>query len=356
MVNDRPMSTWERVKYFPTAVKLTWKDWLLYNNIHDASRTRLNSWTIDHPRNRSKPVRDILTYHNECRPGRIPRRQHEQQRRFVEDAWKVGPLILAYLPPIIGYIPMLLAIVAPRQVLSRRFHNSYEIRTYSEIQFQQRRSEFAGVAEKFISSTAMGRKLTVDDVTIVGEDSAGPIFDAYPFSTVFQYRAGTSSLYKLRRGFLSDIDSIPLEYLREFALAVGVNQTLPHWMSVQVTAFLPAFVIRGWVRRIAIAVAEDDFLLLSEDADDFGCVSLTDQEVIDASLMRGLPINIPIDEMRHCLTNHLMMVAKAKERAVNRPLDGVSEGFGLFSLHLPILRAYFRGQQETRKQKQQIED
>jgi hypothetical protein len=65
----------ERMRNFPAGVKQLYKDMLRYKNIHDASRTRLNAWTIRKPLSRDDDGRlPFIILDEELRPGRIPRR------------------------------------------------------------------------------------------------------------------------------------------------------------------------------------------------------------------------------------------------------------------------------------------
>lgn len=73
---DRRLPTaMERMRNFPAGVKQLYKDILRYKNIHDASRTRLNAWTIQKPLSRGDDSRlPFIIIDEEKRPGRIPRR------------------------------------------------------------------------------------------------------------------------------------------------------------------------------------------------------------------------------------------------------------------------------------------
>ena len=121
------MTVRERVLLFPTSVQRLWKDWLLYQNIRDAAATPRNAWTV-HPQRLSLQgalASGIVHSH-------IPWRQREQQRRFREGVATVLPVVVLWMIPVVGYLPMLLAVAAPRQVLSRHFHNEYEQRLYNQ--------------------------------------------------------------------------------------------------------------------------------------------------------------------------------------------------------------------------------
>jgi hypothetical protein len=59
--------------------------------------------------------------------------------------------------------------------------------------------------------------------------------------------------------------------------------------------------------------------------------------------MRGLPITVSHETMREYLTNHLQMVSSVKRRL---PLDPATEGFGLFTLHLSVIRDFLKSQKQ----------
>jgi hypothetical protein len=177
---DRPSTSWERVKNFPNGAKKLYYDLLRYKNIHDASRTKLNAWTIQHPM-RGDNIKEPLLwriYNNEARPGRIPRRQHEQQRRLMQEDLRIMlPLLLVWALPLIGYLPMILVIFCPRQVLTRQFLNDRDIEDYAKIEYRQCREQYSKLAKYFWGSV-MTNAHTILRIEKQGEDAAGPIFDA----------------------------------------------------------------------------------------------------------------------------------------------------------------------------------
>lgn len=369
--NLRPMTMGERIRYFPIGAKELMKDCMLYKNIHDASRTRLNAWTIKHPFLRNTNGRSdgviqeqngFMIHNNEIRPGRIPRRQYEEQRRLEQDISFMIPLLLLWIPPIIGYLPLILAVGAPRQVLTRQFFNDYEIRWYALLEDQQRRRVFPQIQELFWnqvtterSSRNLGLLGGTSAATQRESDAAGPIIDPLFLYPVFAdpslstsgeitYADSEHHVNKLLPGALHSIltntATPPDKYLVPLALAIGINQNLPAWLSESLTMYLlPNRWLRMRIRRQAIAVAEDDWLLLLEGHDQNECQSLRPFEVQDACLMRGLPVNVSEEDMRECLTNHLKMIASVRGRLRKPP---TTVDFGLFTLHLSIIRDYFK--------------
>jgi hypothetical protein len=131
----------------------------------------------------------------------------------------------------------------------------------------------------------------------------------------------------------------------KLSLAVGINQYFPGWLSPWVTELSPSIWLKSQIDRISRIICHDDALLLEEGHDlainqQHSCASrLTDTEVMDACLMRGLPVtNNSVEERRECLTNHLKMIASVKQR-IQGP---ITEGFRLFTLHLAPLRYHLK--------------
>ena len=89
-------------------------------------------------------------------------------------------------------------------------------------------------------------------------------------------------------------------------------------------------------------VYRDDGMLLEEGYHLSGCSSLTDVELRNACLMRGLPVSpdTSIAERRRCLTNHLNMISQVKQRLAidDRWTIQDEDGFALFTVHLAPIR------------------
>ena len=107
----------ERVFKFGSGVGLLWNDFQLYRNIRDASTTPRNAWTIE---NKRLEIPSSVVASQVIR-SRIPWRQQEQQRRFIDGLFTVFPVVALWAIPVVGYIPMFVAIATPRQLLSRHF-------------------------------------------------------------------------------------------------------------------------------------------------------------------------------------------------------------------------------------------
>ena len=319
----------QRMKHFPSGVRGLYLDCLRYKNIRDASLTPLNAWTIDRQQKRPRPdlsesrfFKLVLTGQAHPSGTQVPRRQYEQQRRLEVDVSKMLPIVLIWIPPIIGYLAMVLAITAPRQLLSRHFLNQYEIYYYNILEYRQRQQHFDNVQRLFREQPGLADISTMTEPC--GEvDEAGPILD--PLQVYVE-------AFSSAQAPLSSVDKIPRSYMVQLALALGVHQSLPSWASEPVTRLALSFWLRFRIRQKIQTVRHDDVALLRQGG---GIDLLTDIELMDACLWRGLPVDLSAERMRVCLKNHLDMIESVRNR-LDIAYD--DEGFGLFSVHLTILR------------------
>ena len=144
------------------------------------------------------------------------------------------------------------------------------------------------------------------------------------------------------------------------SLATGIYQSLPKWLSPWITEWTPSWCLAYQIDRVGRMVVQDDILLLEEEHDVTGCSTLTDTEVLDACLIRGLPVmSHSAEERRKCLTNHLKLIRSVKQRLLVRQQQqqqqqlgkggnnngrnlSKTEGFRLFTLHLNPLRYHLK--------------
>ena len=141
----------------------------------------------------------------------------------------------------------------------------------------------------------------------------------------------------------------------KLSLATGIYQSLPKWLSPWITEWTPAWCLAYQIDSIGRSIVQDDSLLLEERHDITRCQTLTDIEVLDACLIRGLPImNHSTNERRQCLTNHLKLIASVKQRLLIRQQQQQqhdrnifqTDGFRLFTLHLNPLRYHLKKTQQ----------
>jgi hypothetical protein len=171
---------------------------------------------------------------------------------------------------------------------------------------------------------------------------------------------------------LASLDQYPRPYLIQLSLSIGIYPTMPAPVNYWLTSWwTPTWFLRRYIRNVAAALALDDQILLYEEevfrsSSRKGCQNttsfvqtLTNVELMDACLLRGLPIiHVSREEMCRSLTNHLHMIASILRTKQNptRCNDHTfqsdnaqavfpivtDETIGLFGLHLPILRTFLK--------------
>lgn len=254
--------------------------------------------------------------------------------------------------------------LAPRQVMSRHFHSNYEILWYCAIEYSQRKESFVPLGDLFWSSFPhinIHKVVQMEGAEAYPSDKAGPILDARLLYAAFcphkgsshdQYhgvvpssKATAALLTGMPHGVYMSVYDLPREYLVKLSLSVGICQQVPGWLSKLLVHVSPSMWLRRQVNRISEVVCHDDALLLEEGHHCNHCASLTDEEVTDACLLRGLPVEMddPIEVRRECLTNHLKMIAQVKW-SMDGPMD---RSFQLFTMHLAPLRYHLKTLQMT---------
>uniref|UniRef100_A0A7S3DXE5 Letm1 RBD domain-containing protein n=1 Tax=Entomoneis paludosa TaxID=265537 RepID=A0A7S3DXE5_9STRA len=392
----RGMTPVERAQQFPLAVWELWEDCIECQNIVDATKTPRNAWTAHSNINTNQQHLSLLLpgssqfYHGDDLeslrgvPPNLPWRQYVQQRQLVQDVTRVLIPLLVWIPPIIGWIPTILAVAAPRQAFTRHFHNAFEQVQFALLEQEQRQVEYESV------------------IRFLCQESSHLFWDQYHFN-YFEHDAQESSpvgpqlrdpvgLYHAifessspfnrsrLAGQQGGLDDLPAKYVRHLAMALGLYQSLPgpHVNQVVGKSLVPVALLRAQVRRALFRMVEEDAQLLADGHDQEEMSRLTDQEVVNACVRRNLPIvlageentSIPIkanvskaqaillqgphvvdyQEMRRNLTRHLQYISDVSHEVVShveihyvdkRPEERseiAKERLGMFAVHVPILQ------------------
>lgn len=281
----------------------------------------------------------------------IPWRQQAQQRQFLSGLYTVAPVVTLFMVPIVGYLPMLLSVVLPRQLLSRHFYNEYEILHYNQLAYQQRLPFYPRIVEfwpKTIMehSTESGVNWSVHDICTV-------------YNTYFRAATNETAAAKNFSFSLAALDQYPRDYLIALALSSGLYDTLPpslqYWCAANGT---PSWYLRRFLRQLARTIAHDDSVLCHEEQivssspggkEGSFVDTMTTVELMDACLLRGLRIaQASREEMTTALLQHLHTtdaVRKLHSASANATRDDTrvtptdfDEQIGLFAIHLPILQ------------------
>lgn len=318
------------IRSFSKGLELLLEDYRTYRNIEaaEASSTR-NAW-----------VRGI------------PRRQLEQRRQFLSDIQIALPTVALFMLPIIGYLAPLLATTFPRQLLSRQFHTAFQHRMYAAEEYNGRKIYFAKLTNLSIQryqsydkgATATTIKgLLFSSNTPILSDEAGPVISNMALFVQFMFRTMTTTLsrstLKMNNALgcassatnfditaLSNcalLDALSREHLHLLFMSTGYTKLPPYVANVLYNKyFFPSFIMKSVIRKVGSNIVHDDASLLKDLGDishhlDFCSLShLTDEEVLDACALRGLPIDTDkistTTQMRKCLFNHLRQMAEVK--------------------------------------------
>jgi len=297
-------SVLELVKSFPSGLTRLISCIQAYQNINEAAFSKHNTWSNS----------------NNGLVGYIPRRQSEQKRKLKRDLTKVAlPVGFAAIPFIGNSIFPIIAF-SPSFFLSSHFLEGYQ-RPIAHDEYRDRLGAFEACANYFwvtVLREGKERKLDVMAKLKRSDDGkAGAIVDG-------------CALYDLCHDRFPN--HIPRQQLLKIAIVAG--------MSPVIVAILPSVWIRFRLGSIAKDIILDDSDLIRDNIYDGGCQSLTDDEILNANSLRGLPCgrDISYDEMRNYLTKHLGIMKPIFENKGGKIGLLGSFASAMFVLHLPAIR------------------
>lgn len=279
---NRPVSFLERARDFSGNTKELYDEYQRYVCIQEAKRSPL--WN-----------------------GRIPRRQQQQAVQIVEDLKVVLPSVLLCMVPIVGSFALLPVAMAPRQLLSRQFHNDFEHRKFAVIAAKQRQTAAIKVGAMFSAQ-----------LQLHPSDDMHQAFEKYKASETVQ-----------------SLENIPTAHLVSLALSAGFAQRFPSWFSSNLADMMPSETLIRFTREKVQRLARDNRLLIEENQVEAGCGALTTEEVVDANLARCINTTGTSEEMRQDLTEYLKIV---EVLSTNKTVSDLS--FGLFCMHIMPLKLW----------------
>jgi len=257
-------TTWLTIKKITRGAKHLWNDYLTYDNINAAVKTKVNAWK-----------------------GKIPRRQHEQQRLFRYDAMKVAPTAVMFLVPFVKYVIGLVAMYAfPKQLLSRHFWTERQKRLFTHQSYEAKQQHFLDLLNAGLGGRSdLMRKIENDiSVTVHSYDRAGPVISA---KCAVRILVGSPP----NQATIDDVfDEISKFQLTRLARAKNAY-SFP---------FLPKLLLKHNMKTLACDIARDDALLIKENKIN----EISDEEIVLACDLRSLPThsNIAIFDMREVST------------------------------------------------------
>mmetsp|Transcript_9451 Transcript_9451/g.20452 ORF Transcript_9451/g.20452 Transcript_9451/m.20452 type:complete len:573 (-) Transcript_9451:198-1916(-) len=305
------------------------------------------------------------------------RRPQEHQRQISRDLQTTLPTVFAFLfIPGVGYAFLLLGMMFPRLLLSRQFHTKKQRWEFAEEEFSVKRcggwevrlnADFWGMMMRCMprlrlfergeddgfedngeehNNNSDGRNNDVipgylEPLSYLKMDAAGPVYTKQSMLRLYhlfqhlnhqqQHHNATTTTSFQRSPSIQNLQTTHLQ-----SLALSNNLASPIYLpSTIAPLFLQTFVSKMYLRRKLITLAEDilmdDAALIEEGQLECHCHRMTEEEVLDACWLRGLPLGrfvkvggiIAADRggggvngvddsqvamMRNALTNHLQMM------------------------------------------------
>ena len=298
------------IKTLPVGSKKLYYDYQTYKNIRDASKTKINAWCK-------------LEHH-------IPRRQKEQQKKFLLDVKKVAVPVALMSIPMIGNFFAIFVAVDPRFFLSDQFFTEEQVRYFVSKEYNERKVYFSSCAidvEELFSITISASKPggTVGSMDNSKYITGSVIENVMPLYSLFQDQ------YSAKKKGTHQNDA---QLSRNNILNIAFSS----WLASPILWVQPSKLIKRKLDALAKDIIEDDIMLIHEKHHLNSCSLLTSSEVLDACSKRSLPcaIDQSVDAMRESLTSHLLIMEKILDKVGHAGLQ--SKEAEHFVLYLPTIQ------------------
>jgi len=367
---------------------------------HPTKRTKNNSPLLSHNPSSSSLSGNYLT----------TRRPQEHLRQISRDLQITLPTVAAFLlVPFVGYSFVLLGMMFPRLLLSRQFHTREQrwefatkeygerrawygrlnvdfwgscMRTMPDLALCRRRVEFTIVDEQqqthhFENRGSNNAPLFLEPLSYLEMDAAGPVFSKQSMYTLYNLFQCVGEGKGVAASESPSIQSLQPTHLH--ALALSNNLASPMLLPSNLAptflqTCIPSTYLQLKLRTLAEDIIMDDSALIEEGQLDGECSGMTEEEILDACWLRGLPVGSfaqmkgigvhgsahgregEVHVMRRVLTNHLQMMeaimagpsmdtaSNVKETALLRSKRELVRDtrLQLLVLHLPAIRYSMR--------------
>ncbi len=333
------------------------------------------------------------------------RRPQEHLRQMSRDLRITLPTVAGFVfIPLIGYAFLLLGVMFPRWLLSRQFHSWEQRWGFAEKEYGERRKWMIRLNGDFWGSfmikapnlvlrngedsgggtnarndyVATSIDADADTLTCVDFDSAGPVFGQQSIKILYNRcwdlcginNNLTLPINRIINGKVSPFIHLPTAHLHSLSLASNFSSslflpssTVAPWF---LQTFMPAAYLHMRLNTLAEDIIVDDAALIEEGQLENGCKDMTDDEILDACWVRGLPVGRfarartsdryraicdeklsqgDMDAMREIFSNHLKMVKLVMsydDRAPGLLPRGElvrDPALRLLVLHLPAIRS-----------------
>lgn len=287
----------------------------------------------------------------------LDRRSQEHLRALTRDLQTTLPTVAAFLfIPFFGYAFLILGMMFPRVLLSRQFHTTEQRWEFAMVEYSQRQTWFDRLNTDFwggcmrqmpklrlVSCHSKEKKekdhmknMDTEDVecieravvgkhdesillpfleplTYVEMDAAGPVFDKQSMRRLYnlcRHNFSSGGGGKERYSILDHLQSTHLHSIslaNNLATTVALPPTLAH-MVLQTC--VPSIYLKRRLIALAQDIILDDIALIQEGTISSECMGLTDEEVLEACWIRGLPMGKEgeVHMLRRLLKHHLQMM------------------------------------------------
>ena len=307
------------------------------SNVHSLAAARKEGNTIDH--DALFPEQKFYVSSNYL----SSRRPQEQLRQISRDLQVTLPTVAAFvLIPFVGYSFLLLGMMFPRLLLSRQFHTKKQRWHFATKEFGERRgyfdrlnTDFWGYCMRSMPGlTLVNRNTTakniirqdpipefIEPLTYHAMDAGGPVLTESSIHLLYQLLIGGHTA--------AAISTLQNTHIHSLALVnnLAAPLLLPSTLSpLFLQTCVPSIYLNSKLTTLAEDIVMDDAALIEEGHIDIKCSGMSEEEVLDACWMRGLPVGKfanrsgskldstreeEVQMMRIILTNHLEMISFA---------------------------------------------
>ena len=316
------------------------------------------------------------------------RRPQEHLRQITRDLQTTLPTVAAFVVlPGVGYAFLLLGMVFPRLLLSRQFHTREQRWEFATTEYGDRRWWFNLLSidlwgscmikmpslvreeekEKIhqISGNlqqqpdSLPPSSNIESLAYTKMDAGGPVFNKQSMHILYHLFQQQQHISSGHQGSISSINQLQSAHLHHLALSNNLTASMLLPKSIRSTFLqtcLPNIYLQSKLVTLAEDIIIDDAALIEEGQLDNACIEMTEEEILDACWLRGLPVGgfasldkrststtssgsreDEVHQMRKILTNHLLMMNHVMDKRLKGELVRDST-LQLLVLHLPAIR------------------
>ena len=343
------MTLWQLLSVFPEGVKKLFKEIQAY--YYDESRRVAvpKSGVLLDDQERTDAV--SFDQNSKHLQRIVSERQRTQQgRRLVGDLKKVLVPVVGWVAlPILGNLFLTLPLISPKDFLSRHFFTAEQYHSIIISDSLDRMLHYSKVAQDCFLTTMSQETNTVlfmchEHHKSLGETSPpekqslmkdlSTLLSFFALFYKFEKSDGHPFIFsKEIKTLFPSLFSLPDSQLYSLAYANGVIQYRNWGLNP------PVFIVRSSLQSLALEIATDDLLLLREEEMGSNAIeNLSDEEILDACLLRDLPTNVSTDHMKISLHDYFKIIEEIQKATRNKHIFIQSASAQLFLLHLASIR------------------